>query len=58
MKRSAFVDLVATHQADPALRDELRALAPDTTDDGDSRPMVMTRRPAWIHQKYERPYNG
>jgi len=33
MPRAAFLKLIADHQADPELRDELRALAPDTTDD-------------------------
>lgn len=33
LSRSAFVERVLGHQADPALREELRALAPDTTDD-------------------------
>ena len=33
MSREEFVARIAGHQADPALRAELRALAPDTTDD-------------------------
>lgn len=33
MRRAEFVNRVLTHQADPALRDELRGLAPDYTDD-------------------------
>jgi prevent-host-death family protein len=33
MPRSRFARLLADHQADPALRDELRHLTPDTTDD-------------------------
>jgi prevent-host-death family protein len=33
MPRSEFVKNVLAHRADPALRDELRALLPDTTDD-------------------------
>ena len=33
MPRARFVRLLAGHQADPALRGELRALSPDTTDD-------------------------
>ena len=31
--RSSFLDLVMANRADPALRDELDELAPDTTDD-------------------------
>jgi hypothetical protein len=33
LDRDAFVRLLAQAQADPGLRDELHALAPDTTDD-------------------------
>jgi prevent-host-death family protein len=33
LSREEFVARIAGHQADPALRAELRALAPDTTDD-------------------------
>lgn len=33
MTREEFVREILTHQADPGLRDELRALNPDTTDD-------------------------
>ena len=33
MPRASFLQRLATHQADAALRDELTALAPDTTDD-------------------------
>lgn len=33
MSRTAFLNLIAPHQADAALRDELRTLAPDTTED-------------------------
>ncbi len=33
MQRSAFLQLIDSHSADPALRDELSSLAPDTTDD-------------------------
>ncbi len=33
MPRGEFVKQLAGHQADPGLRDELRRLAPDTTDD-------------------------
>ncbi len=33
MKRELFLHRFAAHRADPALRDELTALAPDTTDD-------------------------
>ena len=33
MTRDEFVSRIEDHQADPALRAELRALAPDTTDD-------------------------
>jgi prevent-host-death family protein len=33
MPRSEFVRRVLSHQADPGLADDLRALAPDTTDD-------------------------
>lgn len=33
MGRAEFVNRVLAHQADPALRDELRELAPDDTDD-------------------------
>ena len=33
MKRADFVTRVLANQADPALRDELRELAPDDTDD-------------------------
>jgi prevent-host-death family protein len=33
MPRGEFVRRVASHQADPGLADDLRALAPDTTDD-------------------------
>lgn len=37
MSREAFVRETLTHQADPGLRDELRDLNPDTTDDIPSR---------------------
>ena len=43
MTRDEFVTRIAGHQADPALRAELRALAPDTTDD--LAAMDGTRRP-------------
>lgn len=33
MPRARFMRLLGGHQADPGLRDELRELAPDTTDD-------------------------
>ena len=33
VSRGEFVHRVLTHQADPALRADLRALAPDSTDD-------------------------
>ncbi|MGK2849712.1 MAG: type II toxin-antitoxin system Phd/YefM family antitoxin [Candidatus Limnocylindrales bacterium] len=33
MTRDEFIREILTHQADPGLRDELRALNPDTTDD-------------------------
>jgi prevent-host-death family protein len=33
MSREAFIRDVLPHQADPALRDELRAMLPGTTDD-------------------------
>lgn len=33
MNRDEFVRRVVSHQADPGLRDTLRDLAPDTTDD-------------------------
>lgn len=33
LPRARFLRLIAAHQADPGLRDELRELAPDTTDD-------------------------
>jgi prevent-host-death family protein len=33
ISRSAFASTVLAHQADPALADELRALADETTDD-------------------------
>jgi prevent-host-death family protein len=33
MPREQFLHRLAAHQADPALRDVLAALAPDTTDD-------------------------
>lgn len=33
MKRADFVTRVLANQADPALRDELRELAPDDPDD-------------------------
>ena len=33
VSRSAFVQQVLSHQADPGLADELRRLAPDSTDD-------------------------
>ena len=33
MTRDAFVETVIRHQADPALRTELRELLPDSTDD-------------------------
>lgn len=33
MRRDEFTRRLTGHQADPALRDELRDLAPDTTDD-------------------------
>jgi hypothetical protein len=33
MARDEFVRAILTRQADPGLRDELRELAPDTTDD-------------------------
>lgn len=35
MARAEFVSRILGRQADPALRDELRRLAPDTTDDLD-----------------------
>ena len=35
LAREEFVRLILPHQADAALRAELRALAPDTTDDID-----------------------
>ena len=35
LARNAFLGLIEDHQADAALRDELRRLAPDTTDDLD-----------------------
>jgi prevent-host-death family protein len=33
MSRAAFIETVVRHQADPALRTELRDLLPDSTDD-------------------------
>ena len=33
LSRSEMIDLLSTSQADPALRDELKILAGDTTDD-------------------------
>lgn len=33
LERDTFVRTILRHQADPALRGELRALAPDTTDE-------------------------
>ena len=33
MSRATFIRDVLPYQADPALRDELRAMLPDTTDD-------------------------
>lgn len=33
MSKEAFLHMVGRAQADPALADELRSLAPDTTDD-------------------------
>ena len=33
LSRSEMIDLLSTSQADPALRDELKVLAGDTTDD-------------------------
>jgi len=33
MSRAEFLQRLALHQADPALTDELRQLAPDSTDD-------------------------
>ncbi len=33
LPKARFLELIAGHQADPGLADDLRELAPDTTDD-------------------------